>query len=115
LLLACLGLYGTVSYGVARRVGELGLRMALGADRRTVLWLVIRESAALVVIGAVFGVPLALAAGRAVMSLLYGVDPVDPAAFAQATALLLLVAGLAAYLPARRASRIDPMVALRAE
>lgn len=115
LLLACLGLYGTISYNVARRVGELGLRMALGADRTNVLWLVIREAIALVAIGALLGVPLAVAAGRSLVSMLHGVDPVDPLSYAQAIALLLLVAGLAAYVPAYRASRIDPMVALRSE
>ena len=115
LLLACLGLYGTISYNVARRVAELGLRMALGADRRNVLWLVIREAIVLVAIGAVLGLPLAFAAGRSLVSMLHGVDPVDPLSYTQATALLLVVAGLAAYVPAYRASRIDPMVALRSE
>lgn len=115
LLLACLGLYGTISYGVARRVSELGVRMALGADRRTVLWLVIRESLGLVLIGAVLGLPLALAAGRSLVSFLHGVGPIDPMSFMQATILLIAVAGLAAYVPAYRASKIDPMVALRSE
>jgi predicted permease len=115
LLLACLGLYGTISYNVTRRVAELGLRMALGADRRNVLWLVIREAIGLVAVGALLGLPLAFAAGRSLVSMLHEVDPVDPLAYTQATALLLFVAGLAAYLPAYRASRIDPMVALRSE
>jgi FtsX-like permease family len=115
LLLACLGLYGTISYGVARRISELGLRMALGADRATVAWLVVREALTLVGIGAALGLPLAFVAGRSILSLLHGVNPVDPASYSQATALLLIVAGVAAYLPARRASRIDPMVALRSE
>ena len=115
LLLACLGLYGTISYNVARRIAELGLRMALGADRKNVLWLVIREAIVLVAIGAVLGLPLAFAAGRSLVSMLHGVDPVDPLSYAQATVLLLFVAGLAAYVPAYRASRIDPMVALRSE
>ncbi len=115
LLLACLGLYGTISYGVAQRIAELGLRMALGADRLTVGWLVIREALTLVGIGAALGLPLAFIAGRIILSLLHGVDPVDVASYSQATALLLIVAGIAAYLPAHRASRIDPMVALRSE
>jgi putative ABC transport system permease protein len=115
LLLACLGLYGTISYGVTRRISELGLRMALGADRATVGWLVVREALTLVGVGAALGLPLAFVAGRSIMSLLHGVNPVDPASYSQATALLLIVAGVAAYLPARRASRIDPMVALRSE
>ena len=115
LLLACLGLYGTISYGVSRRIAELGLRMALGADRATVAWLVIREALLLVAIGAALGLPLAFVAGRSILSLLHGVDPIDPLSYSQATLLLLVVAGMAAYLPAHRASRIDPMAALRSE
>ena len=115
LLLACLGLYGTISYGVTRRVTELGVRMALGANRASVLWLVVREALVLVLIGGAAGIPLTYIAGRSVGSFLYGVAPVDPAAYAAAAALLVAVAGLAAYIPAHRASRIDPMVALRAE
>ncbi len=115
LMLACLGLYGTISYGVTRRISELGLRMALGADRATVAWLVVREALMLVGIGAALGLPLAFAAGRSILSMLHGVGPVDPASYSQATVLLLIVAGIAAYLPAHRASRIDPMVALRSE
>jgi putative ABC transport system permease protein len=115
LLLACLGLYGTISYGVARRIAELGLRMALGADRAAVAWLVIREALSLVAIGGVMGLPLAFVAGRSIRSMLHGVDAIDPLSYAQAAILLLMVAGVAAYLPAHRASRIDPMVALRSE
>jgi predicted permease len=115
LLLACLGLYGTISYGVARRVAELGLRMALGADRTTVAWMVVREALTLVAVGAALGLPLAFLAGRSILSLLHGVDPVDAVSYAQATTLLLIVAGIAAYLPARRAAQIDPMMALRME
>ena len=115
LLLACLGLYGTISYGVARRIAELGLRMALGASRGTVAWLVIREAITLVAIGAGLGLPLAFVAGRSVLSMLHGVGPVDAASYSLATVLLLSVAGIAAYLPAHRASRIDPMAALRSE
>ena len=85
LMLACLGLYGTISYGVARRISELGLRMALGADRATVAWLVVREAITLVGIGAALGLPLAFVAGRSILSLLHGVDPVDPASYSQAT------------------------------
>ena len=113
LLLACLGLYGTISYGVTRRVRELGLRMALGADRRNVLWLVIREAMLLVAIGAGLGLPLAYAAGRSVNTLLYGVAPVDVGPYTIAAVMLAIVGGIAAFLPAHRASRIDPMVALR--
>ena len=115
LLLACLGLYGTIWYGVSCRMSELGVRMALGADRPTVAWLVIREAITLVGIGAAAGVPLAVLAGRSILSLLHGVDAVDLPWYAQAILVLVLVAGVAAYLPAHRASRIDPMVALRSE
>ena len=115
LVLACLGLYGTISYGVARRVTELGVRMALGANRGSVLWLVVREAMTLVLIGAAVGVPLAFAANRTIASLLHGVRSIDPVAYGVGAALLMLVAGLAAYIPAHRASRIDPMVALRSE
>jgi predicted permease len=113
LLLACLGLYGTISYGVARRVRELGVRMALGADRSNVLWLVIREAMVLIGAGAIIGIPLAYLAGRSVDSLLFGVGPLDVVAYATAAGLLMAVGGFAAFLPAHRASRIDPMAALR--
>ncbi len=112
LLLASLGLYGTVSYGISRRVSELGLRMALGADRRTVLLMVMREALVLVAVGLVIGLPMAFMAGRSVAALLFAVNPADPASFAAGAVLLLVVAALAAYLPAYRASRIEPMVAL---
>jgi predicted permease len=112
LLLASLGLYGTISYGISRRVAELGLRMALGANRETVLWMVLREALALVVIGAAVGVPLAWAAGRSMRALLYNTGAADPLSFVIGSVTLLTVAALAAYLPAHRASRIEPMVAL---
>ena len=103
LMLACLGLYGTISYGVACRISELGVRMALGADRASVAWLVVREAIILVAVGAALGLPLAFMAGRSVLSLLHGVQAVDPASYSQATVLLLIVAGIAAY--CRRAAR----------
>ena len=112
LLLASLGLYGTISYGISRRVAELGLRMALGADRATVLWMVLREALWLVVVGAAVGFPLAFAAGRSMQTLLFGVGAADPVSFVAGSAILLVVAAVAAYLPAHRASRIEPMVAL---
>ena len=112
LLLASLGLYGTISYGISRRVAEFGLRMALGADRGMVLWMVLREAMLLVLAGAVIGVPLAFIAGRSMSALLFGVGAADPVSFALGAATLLVVAAVAAYLPARRASRIEPMVAL---
>ncbi len=91
------------------------MRVALGAERRDVLWLVIREAAIVVAIGAALGVPLAILAGRGVASQLYGVRPVDPASYAAAAVVLTAIAGFAAFLPAHRASRIDPMAALRKE
>jgi predicted permease len=115
LLLACIGLYGVMSYGVARRTNEIGIRMALGARRVSVLWLVLRESLVLVVIGLVVGVLTSLAVTKTAASLLYELKPNDPLTIALATLLLAAVAALAGYLPARRAARVDPMVALRDE
>lgn len=112
LLLASLGLYGTISYGISRRVGEFGLRMALGANRGDVLWMVFREALTLVGIGVGVGVPLAFLAGRSIAALLFGVAPADPLAFGAGALTLLAVAAVAAYLPAYRASRIEPMTAL---
>jgi ABC-type antimicrobial peptide transport system permease subunit len=111
----CLGLYGTISYAVRRRTTEMGIRMALGADRNAVQWLIVREALLLVAIGGAVGVPLAFVAARAVAGLLYGTPPSDPMSYATALSALVLVAGAAAYVPARRASRLDPMVALRSE
>jgi putative ABC transport system permease protein len=112
LLLASLGLYGTISYGVNRRFAELGLRMALGADRGSVLWMILREALALVGVGLALGGPLAYTAGRGISALLVGVAPGDPLAFSGGALVLTAVATLAAYLPAYRASRIEPMTAL---
>jgi predicted permease len=115
LLLAAVGLYGVMSYAVARRTAEFGIRMALGARRQEVLWMMIGESALIVVAGLGCGLPLMLAATRLVNGMLFGVSAADPLAIAAATATLLTVGLLAAALPALRASRVDPMVALRYE
>jgi predicted permease len=115
LLLACVGLYGVLSYGVARRTNEIGIRMALGAPSRAVLWLVLREAFTLVLIGAGLGLAASLAATRAASTLLFELKPNDPLTLTLATLLLLAVAALAGYLPARRAARVDPLVALRDE
>jgi predicted permease len=115
LLLACVGLYGVMSYGVARRTNEIGIRMALGARNRSVLWLVLREALLLVAIGLVVGVFASLALTKTAASLLYELKPNDPLTIALATLLLATVALVAGYLPARRASRVDPMTALREE
>jgi predicted permease len=112
LLLACLGLYGTISYGVNQRVAELGLRIALGADRNQVLWLVMRDALVLMAIGSAVGFSLAYLAARSLGTVLYGIGPVDPVAYGAGAALLLGVGLVAAYLPAFRASRIEPMRAL---
>src|SRR5262249_49334335 len=115
LLLACIGLYGVMSYNVARLTNEIGIRMALGAHSRTVLWLVLREALSLVVIGIAIGLAAALAATRTATTLLYDLKPHDPMTIVLATILLFAVAVLAGYLPARQASQVDPMVALRCE
>jgi predicted permease len=115
LLLACIGIYGLISYAVARRTAEMGIRMALGARRASVVWLVLREALVLVMIGLAAGIPLLFAAARLASGLLFGVSPTDPATLSATALLMLSIAALAAYLPARRASRVDPMVALRYE
>jgi len=115
LLLACVGLYGILSYGVARRTNEIGIRMALGAQSRDVLWLVLRQALLLVLGGVIVGLGAAYYATRIADQLLFGLKPNDLATQLGATVLLILVATFAGYLPARRASRVEPMVALRDE
>jgi predicted permease len=119
LLLACVGLYGLLAFSVVQRTAEMGIRMALGASRGTVVWAVMREGLLLVAIGVAIGVPAALAAARVashqVAGLLFGVRPSDPLTIAAAILLLAAVAAAAGYVPARRASRVDPMIALRNE
>jgi predicted lysophospholipase L1 biosynthesis ABC-type transport system permease subunit len=113
--IACVGLYGTTSYAVARRTGEIGIRMALGAQRGTVVWMVLRDVLTLALVGLAISLPAALGASKLVESLLFGVKADDPQAMAAAVAILLSAALLAGYLPARKASRIDPMTAVRHE
>lgn len=115
LLLACVGLYGVLSYNVARRTGEIGIRMALGARARNVIAMVLRETVLVITIGFALGIPLALVFARFVKSLLYGVEAVDWFTIAGAVFILLAFAIAAAWLPARRAAKVDPMVALRYE
>jgi predicted permease len=117
LVLACVGLYGLLAYRVARRTNEIGIRMALGADQRQVLWMVLRESLVLVGVGVAIGLAMGFPATRFISSQLplYGVKPTDPATIAAATMVLAAVAVFAGYVPARRATKVDPMVALRYE
>ena len=114
-LLAAIGLYGVMSYAVARRTREIGIRMALGAERSAVLWLVLREVALLSIVGIAGGLAISLYATRFVRAQLFGLSATDPATLAIAAATIALVAFLAGYLPARRASALDPMLALRTE
>ena len=115
LAIACVGLYGTVSYNVAQRTGEIGIRMALGARRGSVVGMILRQVMAMAAVGLAIGVPVAFGASKLVASFLFGMKPNDPLALGAAVAILLSAAVLAGYAPARRASRIDPMVALRHE
>ena len=115
MVLACVGLYGVISYSVAQRTHEIGVRMALGARPLDVLRLVLRQGMTLTIAGLVVGVAVGLAATRVLSDMLFGVTPRDPVTFIGVPVLLLLVAFLACYIPARRATRIDPLVALRYE
>jgi ABC-type antimicrobial peptide transport system permease subunit len=114
-LLACIGLYGLMAYSVAQRTGELGLRMALGAPPRNVRWMVLRENSATVLVGVIVGLAGAAAAARLVRTQLFGLEPNDPATLAVSAAVLMAMALGAAYIPAARASKVDPIRALRHE
>jgi ABC-type antimicrobial peptide transport system permease subunit len=115
LTLACVGLYGLMSYTIGGRTKEIGLRMALGAQRQSVLHMVLGETMKLVLAGVVLGVPAALAASRLLSSILFGLKATDPLSLSLVVVLLSLVALLAGLVPARRATKVDPMVALRYE
>ena len=113
LVLACVGVYGLLAYTVARRSKEMGIRLALGAPRKRLIAMVLTAAVRLVMVGVVLGVPAALAASRLVKSMLFGLEPTDPATIVGAVCVLSTAALVAAYLPAWRASRVDPLVALR--
>jgi predicted permease len=115
LVIAAVGLFGLMSYSVSRRTNEIGIRMALGAERGNVLVQVMRESMVLVVAGVVLGVVVSMGTGQFIAALLFGLEPTDAMTIGVALAVMFVVAALAGYLPARRASRVDPMVALRYE
>jgi len=115
LLLACIGLYGVLSYAVAQRTNEIGIRMALGAEGGAVIRMVLRETAVLIVVGLAAGVPTSLACARLIQSKLFGLKPADPGTLAAALGIMIAVAVASGYIPARRASRVDPLIALRYE
>jgi predicted permease len=114
-LLACIGIYGLLSYSVARRTSELGIRLALGAQSHSLLWLIMRECILLLALGFAIGIPVALSSTHALKSLLYQLSPLDPTAIAMAIAAVACITVAAGWLPARRASKINPMQALRTE
>jgi putative ABC transport system permease protein len=115
LLLAGLGIYGVISYIVSERTHEIGIRLALGAQRQNILRMVLRQGLTLAIIGAAVGFVCGLIVSHLMAGLLYGVRPTDPVTFAAVALLLIGVAALACYIPARRAIRVDPLVALRYE
>jgi predicted permease len=115
LALTCIGVYGLLAYQVAQRTREFGIRMALGAQRNSVLRLVLRHGLALAFIGVAMGIAASVALTRYLQSLLFGVNATDPITFSAVASILLSIAVLACYLPARRATRVDPIVALRYE
>jgi putative ABC transport system permease protein len=114
-ILAAIGLYGVIAFGVTQRTHEIGVRVALGAQSQDVLGLIMRHGMLMLGIGLAIGIFAALALGRVLAALLFGVSPRDPATLVTSTLFLAAVGLLATYLPARRATRVDPMVALRAE
>jgi ABC-type antimicrobial peptide transport system permease subunit len=115
LILACIGLYGVMAYHVARRTREIGIRIAVGAGQQSVVWMMVRETLLLVTIGAALGTLASLAASRYIAGQLFGVTPRDPVAIGAALLVLGIVTMVAGYVPARQASRIDPVRAQRAE
>ena len=113
--LACIGLYGLIGYQVVQRTGEIGIRMALGAQRTQVLWATLRRALIWTMAGIALGIPLALTASRAAEGLLFDLSPMDVMTLDCSGRVMLMLGALAAFIPARRASRVDPLVALRYE
>jgi ABC-type antimicrobial peptide transport system permease subunit len=115
LVLAALGIYGVLAYSVAQRQREIGVRMALGAQQGAVRRLVLRDAMRAVIPGVVVGLAVALGLAKLLRTMLYGVSEMDPMTYAGVVVVLLIVATLASWIPARRATRVDPMIAIRAE
>jgi ABC-type antimicrobial peptide transport system permease subunit len=115
LLMACIGIYGTLTYSGVRRVSEFGIRMAMGARREHIVFIGLRESLIPVAIGVFFGIAMSLLVGLAMQGALFGVAPTDPSSLMSAALLMLVTSTLAGFIPAHRASRVDPMTALRYE
>jgi ABC-type antimicrobial peptide transport system permease subunit len=113
--MSCVGIYGVISYLVGQRTHEIGIRIALGAERRDVLWMVLAEGAKMALVGVAIGLVAAFGLARLMASMLFGVSAHDPLSFAGVAGLLILVALAACYIPARRATKVDPVVALRHE
>ena len=115
LLLCVVGLYGVLAYAVTQRTRELGVRLALGAQKRQLIWLVMRRAVVILVLGAAVGMAISLAATRIIVNMIYGVRPFDAITLIGATVLLVATGLLASYIPARRAAHVDPLQALRTE
>jgi ABC-type antimicrobial peptide transport system permease subunit len=113
LVIACIGLYGTMNYAVSRRTNDIGIRVALGARRPAVVWMVLREACLLTALGLAISVPVALASSHLVESFLFNIRPNDPAAMMTAVTILVIAGVIAGYVPAWRAARISPMTAIR--
>jgi ABC-type antimicrobial peptide transport system permease subunit len=114
-MLAAIGLYGTMSYNVVRRTNEIGIRFALGAPGRAVLWMILREALLLLSIGLILGLPLAMAMARFIKLQLFDLNPMDLTTFTLAVTVVSAMTVFSAFLPARRATRLDPMVAIRCD